>query len=160
MTTKIPSGIIDHVISRAVEPSICSAKTPLRRRNLTANTTIAVKMATLTIADKKTRKTKSASTLPAVVEAFAGQSGKVSNIVRIQSSVVGRQSSACCVSICTSPMPDQHRHENSHDQNRRECGELQDARDDRSVLAGCRIVVIAVQQHLIGQVANLVLRGL
>jgi hypothetical protein len=37
-----------------------------------------VKMATLTIADKMTRKMKSVSTLPAVVEARAGQSGKVS----------------------------------------------------------------------------------
>ena len=46
----MPKGMIDQVISSAVEPSICSAATPRRRRYRTANTTIAAKMATLTIA--------------------------------------------------------------------------------------------------------------
>src|SRR5438876_9144715 len=44
---------------------------------------IIVKIATLTNSDSATRKMYSASTLPAVVEARAGQSGRLSNIVLV-----------------------------------------------------------------------------
>src|SRR6476660_2801755 len=117
---------------------------------------IAVKMVTLTIPDKITRKTKSASTLPAVVEARAGQSGKVSNIDKIQSSgfsrqasVVSRQSSAYRLLVVSRTKTDQHDHERSQPQDGRQRRQLQHPGDNRSVFPRCRIVVIAVQQHLV-----------
>ena len=56
MATKIKKGIIDQVISRTVEPSICSAATPRRLRNLTANTIKVVKISSLMMAETSTRK--------------------------------------------------------------------------------------------------------
>src|SRR5438093_12992324 len=56
-----------------------------------------MKMATLMKAESRTRKMKSASTLPAVVEALTGQSGKLSNVESVgglQSFVVGCSSLA------------------------------------------------------------------
>src|SRR6476660_2056376 len=110
---------------------------------------IAVKMVTLTIPDKITRKTKSASTLPAVVEARAGQSGKVSNIDKIQSSGFSRQSSAYRLLVVSRTKTDQHDHERSQPQDGRQRRQLQHPGDNRSVFPRCRIVVIAVQQHLV-----------
>ena len=42
----------------------------------------------------------------------------------------------------------------------RQRGKLQNSRNDRSIFPGVRIVVIAVQEHLIRQRADLVLRRL
>src|ERR1035438_627098 len=80
MNRKIKKGMIDQVSSRSVEPSICSARTPGRRLYFTANTTIKPKMAMHTNEDSSSRKTYSASTFAAPLEACGGQSGKFSNI--------------------------------------------------------------------------------
>src|SRR6476660_4847310 len=112
-------------------------------------------MATLAIADKMTRKMKSASTLPAVVEARAGQSGNVSYIVSRRSSA-----SSGRMAIVSRPETNQHGHEDSQCQYGCQSRKLQDTRNDGSILAGRRIVVIAVQEHLVCQGSDLVLRRL
>src|SRR3954452_22807845 len=55
---------------------------------------------------------------------------------------------------------DQHDHERPQAQYRRQRGKLQHARNNGSVLSGIWIIVIAVQQYLIGQRADFVLRRL
>src|SRR5580698_427056 len=147
MIMKIPSGIIDQVISSADEPSICSASTPRRRRYMVANTTIMAKIATHINADNATRKMYRASILPAPAEARIGQSGKLSNIKlngSPSSGIVGSRSHA-----------EHHDEECSKNEHRCASRQLQHSANDCSVFPGVRVVVVAVEQHLINHCADL-----
>src|SRR5580704_241869 len=159
MTIKIAIGITDQVISKADEPSICSAFIPARRRYLVANTRIMAKMAAHINADRASRKMKSASTFPAPVEARMGQSGKLSNIKLVVgrwSSVVGQEALSSGHG-CRWAHTEHEYQECPQNQHRRARGQLQDSTDDGPVFPGVRIVVVAVEQDLVDHCADLVL---
>src|SRR5438309_4881659 len=93
MQRKRPRGMNVQVNSRALEPSICSAWWPLRRRYRMAKTVIMVKIASAIDPHRINRNMYRASTFPAIVEALSGQSGRLSNMV-IQSVLFPRVSVA------------------------------------------------------------------
>ena len=53
-----------------------------------------------------------------------------------------------------------HEHERAQDENGAKPRQLQNIADDGAVLSAARIVVIAIQENLIADIANPVLRGL
>src|SRR5438874_13323587 len=124
------NGTTDQVISRVVEPSICCGWCPGRRRYLAANTRIMMKMATVTAPVTSSRKTNSASTLPAKFEAPTGQSGKLLNM--LMKSVIS------CQAV-------QHEHQATYKNHGGQPGDPQYAHDHGTIFSGIRVVVKAVQ---------------
>src|ERR1019366_6445604 len=135
---------------RGVEPSICSARTPRRRRQRAAKKTKAVKISSVIRPDTMTRKMKRASTLPAAVEARSGHNGKLSNISCLTRSRLTR----FCLTQASSRrrqflQPEQNEQKDPQHQNGEAGSQLQNVAHDCAVFPGRSIVVIAIQQHLI-----------
>src|SRR5438067_2217479 len=134
------NGTTDQVISRVVEPSICCGWCPGRRRYLAANTRIMMKMEDVTAPVTTNKKTNSPSTLLAKFEAPTGQSRKLLNM--LMKSVIS------CQAV-------QHKHQATYQNHGGQPCEPQYAHDHGAIFSCIRVVVKAVQQHLIHDVPNL-----
>src|SRR5580700_4497989 len=150
MTIKTRKGIVLHVISSGVEPSICSARTPGRWRKRAAKKTRQVKISRVIIPVTMSRKMYRASTCPAIVEACCGHNGKLLSIPSLCRRLPG-------YGEIQSP---QDKEKSSEHENRCSRRQPQNIADHRTVFSGLRIVVIAIEQHGIDGIADLALRGL
>src|SRR5580692_5952583 len=114
----------------------------------------ALKIKSVINPDTMIRKMNRASTLPAVLEALCGHNGKLSNISRVF------QFRLVPALVRRGAIQADENKEQSADEDDRETGtQLQHVAHDRAVFSGCRIIVIAVQQHLIDGVSDLALRS-
>src|SRR2546426_2968322 len=112
------------------------------------------KMSSVTIPVMMTRKMKRASTLPAIVEARSGHNGKLLNMSLTRCSRFWVRLSSWQRAF----QSEHDEQESAQNQNRRRSRQAQNVGDDGAVLSARRIIVVAVEQHLIDRIANLPLR--
>src|SRR5512142_1253140 len=112
--------------------------------------TIASAIPTLKTTVNATRKKYRASTCVESVDAPFGRSGKSGMYL----------SPSCSSSFYARLVPVQHNQEAAEYENGQGATQPDHVCDNRAVLSGARIVVIAVEQHLVGQRADPVLRSL
>src|SRR6266699_5587733 len=151
ITIIMPKGMTVQPISSRSEPSICVASRPWRRRYFVAKTATTVKMRIVIATQTATRKMYRRSSQNACEDAAAGQSGKLSNIL---------MRAALPPGFIVRAAPEQQEQHRPNPKNGQPARELNDPADDCAVFPGVRIIVVAIQNHLIGQGSNLALRSL
>src|SRR5215831_5425470 len=151
ITIVMPSGMNVHSSSSASEPWISTpTSSPCRRRNLTANTTTRMAMSAVKNAVTATRKKYRASTCPACSDAACGKNGKFVNI-RLTTGPRLRRGMVAAAADEEECQERPHR-EDEPDANRVD--------HRRAVLPFRRVVVVAEQQDLVADRAELVVRRL
>src|SRR5947207_8813982 len=151
ITIIMPKGMTVQPISSRSDPSIGIASRPWRRRYFVAKTATTVKMRIVIATQTATRKIYKRSSQNACEDAAGGQSGKLSNILLRAALPPG---------FVIRAAPEQQEQHRPNAKNGQSAGELNDPADDCAVFPGIRIVVIAVQNHLICERSNFVLRSL